>query len=249
MARIVHFVREARSRARAATPASCRAISGENLRARRRSCPTQPQWGREPDRLLTLAPVSDSPPGHGCRRDRGYTPVVHDPAEGVASKMGNAASKENRTLPRVPHADKPRPDETVLKKSGADLQNGWLAGHGDLSRPRTAWSSSRRSSTRRCAPSAARSPSTTSPRSSASRSRRRMPPGGRRPRMILHTPDCAYELMVADLDGWIDSLSGSTTCGPRRATPRAHGRPARTTWTRSPSRRERTVARVAGRLG
>ena len=30
--------------------------------------------------------------------------------------------------------------------------------------------------------------------------------GGRRPRMILHTPECAYELMVGDLDAWIDSL-------------------------------------------
>ena len=46
--------------------------------------------------------------------------------------MGNADSKGKHTLPRVPNADKPRPDETVLKKSGADLQNGWLARHGDL---------------------------------------------------------------------------------------------------------------------
>ena len=35
-------------------------------------------------------------------------------------------------LPRTKHADRPRPGETVLKQSGADLQNGWLARHGTL---------------------------------------------------------------------------------------------------------------------
>ena len=29
----------------------------------------------------------------------------------------------NRRLPRLPNADKPRPDESVLKQGGADLQN------------------------------------------------------------------------------------------------------------------------------
>ena len=33
-----------------------------------------------------------------------------------------------------------------------------------------------------------------------------MPRGGRRPRMLLHTDVCVYELMVGDLDAWIDLL-------------------------------------------
>ncbi len=121
--------------------------------------------------------------------------------------MGNDGSKGNKTLPRVPNADKPRPDETVLKKSGADLQNGWLARHGELlcTEDRLVF--------------------VPTPLDSALRAKRReiplddiseierfpvspggMPPGGRRPRMILHTPACDYEIMVSDLDGWIDSL-------------------------------------------
>ena len=72
--------------------------------------------------------------------------------------MGEA----RRWLPRGPHAEKPGPDETILQQSGADLQNGWLARHGELSPPRTGWSSCPPSSTRSCAPSAARSSSTTS---------------------------------------------------------------------------------------
>ena len=35
-------------------------------------------------------------------------------------------------LPRGPHAERPRPDEKVRKRTGADLQNGWLARHGTL---------------------------------------------------------------------------------------------------------------------
>ena len=35
-------------------------------------------------------------------------------------------------LPRVKHAPKPRPDEKVMRRSGADLNNGWLARGGHL---------------------------------------------------------------------------------------------------------------------
>ena len=35
-------------------------------------------------------------------------------------------------LPRVSHADRPRDDEKVLRKGGADLNNGWLGRHGNL---------------------------------------------------------------------------------------------------------------------
>ena len=46
--------------------------------------------------------------------------------------MAAAQDRPGGRLPRLPHADKPRPDEKALKRSGADLQNGWLARHGDL---------------------------------------------------------------------------------------------------------------------
>lgn len=113
----------------------------------------------------------------------------------------------NRSLPRRPNADKPRPDETVLKVGGVDLQNGWLGRHGDLS--------------------------VTDDRlvfvptvlDTLLRARRREIPldditeierwpvspgghsvGGKRPRMLIHTDECVYEFMVGDLDSWIDSL-------------------------------------------
>ena len=41
------------------------------------------------------------------------------------------ASSEDR-LPRVAHAERPRPDEKILWKTGADLNNGWLGRHGTL---------------------------------------------------------------------------------------------------------------------
>lgn len=110
-------------------------------------------------------------------------------------------------LPRTPHAERPRPDETIRKQSGADLQNGWLGRHGTLTMTDD------------------RLVFVPTPLDTALRARRReisldaiteierwpirpgvMPRGGRRPRMRLHTPECIYELMVPDLDGWIDAL-------------------------------------------
>lgn len=110
-------------------------------------------------------------------------------------------------LPRLPHADKPRPDEKVLKRSGADLQNGWLARHGELFLTEerlvfvptlldTALLAKRREiplTEIRVIERFPLSPGT-------------MPRGGRRPRMLLHTDVCIYELMVGDLDAWIDLL-------------------------------------------
>ena len=41
--------------------------------------------------------------------------------------------RSRSALPRrAPQASAPGPDEKVLKRSGADLQNGWLGRHGDL---------------------------------------------------------------------------------------------------------------------
>ncbi|MGE0025816.1 MAG: hypothetical protein AB7O78_07165 [Thermoleophilia bacterium] len=113
----------------------------------------------------------------------------------------------NRKLPRVKHADRPRDGETVLKQSGADLQNGWLARHGTLFATDDrlvfvptvldhALMAKRREIPLRDVTEIERFP--ISPDS--------MPPGGKRPRMLIHTEACVYEFMVGDLDAWIDAL-------------------------------------------
>jgi len=113
----------------------------------------------------------------------------------------------NRKLPRVKHADRPRPDETVLKQSGADLQNGWLARHGTL------FATDDRlvfvptvldhvlQAKRREIPLDEITEVERFPLSPGD-----MPHGGRRPRMLVHTDACVYEFMVGDLDAWIDAL-------------------------------------------
>jgi hypothetical protein len=110
-------------------------------------------------------------------------------------------------LPRGPQAERPRPDEKIRKETGADLQNGWLGRHGTLTMTDD------------------RLVFVPTPLDTVLRAKRReipldaieeverwpirpgvMPRGGRRPRMRLHTPQCVYELMVPDLDGWIDAI-------------------------------------------
>lgn len=114
-------------------------------------------------------------------------------------------SKKNNRLPRVPNAKKVQPDERVLKSTGADLQNGWLARHGQLSLTEerlvfvptildTLMRAKRREILLDDLSEIERFPLRPTD----------MPLGGRRPRMLLHTPDCVYEFMVGDLDGWID---------------------------------------------
>ena len=105
------------------------------------------------------------------------------------------------------HADRPRPDETVLKQSGADLQNGWLARHGTL------FATDDRlvfvptvldhvlQAKRREIPLDDITEVERFPLSPGD-----MPHGGRRPRMLVHTDACVYEFMVGDLDAWIDAL-------------------------------------------
>ncbi len=113
----------------------------------------------------------------------------------------------NKKLPRVKHADRPRPGETVLKQSGADLQNGWLARHGTLfvtddrllfvpTVLDTALLAKRREIPLGDVTEIERFP--ISPGD--------MPRGGKRPRMLIHTDACVYEFMVGDLDAWIDAL-------------------------------------------
>jgi hypothetical protein len=110
-------------------------------------------------------------------------------------------------LPRGPQADKPRPDERVLKRTGADLQNGWLARHGELMLTDerivfvptlldTALLAKRREIRLDAIRAIERFPLRAG----------MIPRGGRRPRMLLHTDECVYELMVGDLDAWIDLL-------------------------------------------
>ena len=120
--------------------------------------------------------------------------------------MGSKERSHTR-LPRVAHATPPGPDETILKRGGADLQNGWLGRHGDLVLTEdrlvflptvldTLLRAKRRSIPLDDIHTIERFP----------RHVDAMPTTGRRPRMLLHTAECAYELMVADLDGWIDTL-------------------------------------------
>lgn len=113
----------------------------------------------------------------------------------------------NRTLPRGPHADRPRADEKVRRQGGADLQNGWLGRHGTLyiTDERLVF--------------------VPTPLDTLLRAKRRemrldditvverwplspggIPRGGKRPRLLIHTPQCVYELMVGDLDGWFDAI-------------------------------------------
>lgn len=105
------------------------------------------------------------------------------------------------------HADRPRPGETVLKRSGADLQNGWLARHGTLfvtderllfvpTLLDTALAGKRREIPLGEVTEIERFPASPG----------EMPRGGKRPRMLIHTDVCVYEFMVGDLDAWIDAL-------------------------------------------
>jgi hypothetical protein len=123
-------------------------------------------------------------------------------------------------LPRVPHAERPRPDENVRKRSGADLQNGWLGRHGTLylTDERLVF--------------------VPTPLDTAMRAKRReilldrlqeierfphdpedLPVGGRRPRLLFHTEECTYEIMVGDMDAWIDALEVIYDLRERRGQP------------------------------
>ncbi len=117
--------------------------------------------------------------------------------------MGTA----NRKLPRRSSAERPRPGETVRKQGGADLQNGWLGRHGTLYLADdrlvfvptvldTLLGAKRREMVLNEIVEVERSPA--SPDGAIA--------GGQRPRMIIHTPECAYEFMVGDLDAWIDAV-------------------------------------------
>jgi hypothetical protein len=121
--------------------------------------------------------------------------------------MATTTDNKSHRLPRKPNADKPRPDEHVRKRSGADLQNGWLARHGTLTLTDdrlvfvptvldTGLGAKRREIPLTAIETIERFP----------RNPNSLNTGGKRARMLIHSDECVYELMVPDLDSWIDTL-------------------------------------------
>ncbi len=112
-----------------------------------------------------------------------------------------------KKLPRVPHADRQRPDEVVRKKGGGDLQNGWLSRHGDLklTDDRLLFEPTIldriMGAKRREIPLDEIQELERWPRNPED-----FPPGGRRARLLVHTDRVTYEFMVGDLDAWIDAM-------------------------------------------
>lgn len=111
------------------------------------------------------------------------------------------------TLPRVSHADRPRSDETIYKNTGSDLQNGWLSRHGDLILTEerllflpTVLDTALRAK-RREVPLGEITEIERFPADPAEPA-----PGAKRPRLRIHTDACVYELIVGDLDAWIDAI-------------------------------------------
>ncbi|MFZ4755575.1 MAG: hypothetical protein ACOYL4_06140 [Miltoncostaeaceae bacterium] len=116
------------------------------------------------------------------------------------------ASSQDR-LPRVAHAERPRPDEKILWKTGADLNNGWLGRHGTLylTEQRLVFvptpldhllRAKRREIAREDIEAIERFPLSPGV----------MPRGAKRPRMYLFANGVRYQFMVPDLDPWIDIL-------------------------------------------
>ncbi|HWH15209.1 MAG TPA: hypothetical protein VNT51_10720 [Miltoncostaeaceae bacterium] len=110
-------------------------------------------------------------------------------------------------LPRRRGVAKPGPDEKVRWNGGADLQNGWWGRHGTLhlTDDRLVFVPTlldgvlggRRHEMRlEHIRQVERWPEDPT----------EIPRGGRRPRMLIHTDECVYQLMTSDLDGWIDAI-------------------------------------------
>ena len=123
------------------------------------------------------------------------------------AETATRGSKITSKLPRHPHAERPRADETSLRSGGVDLQNGWLARHGQLTLTPTRLvfvptvldhflRAKRRSIDLDQIVEVEREPRDVEGSS----------PGLRRPRVIVSDHECAYQFMVGDLDNWIDML-------------------------------------------
>ena len=125
----------------------------------------------------------------------------------MTETTADSSKPASNTLPRHPHAERPRKDETPLRSGGADLQNGWLARHGTLTLTST------------------RLVFVPTVLDTFLRARRReidldriveiereprdvegSNPGMRRPRVIIVDHECRYQFIVGDLDNWIDML-------------------------------------------
>jgi hypothetical protein len=110
-------------------------------------------------------------------------------------------------LPRGRNADRPRPDEKVRKQTGADLQNGWWGRHGTLTLTddRLVFVPTLLDALMRARRHEVVLDAVTTverwPHNPGD-----IPLGGKRPRMLLHTPECVYAFMVGDLDSWLDSI-------------------------------------------
>lgn len=115
--------------------------------------------------------------------------------------------RSRKKLPRRPHAGRPTAEERIIKRGGADLQNGWLGRHGDLvitddrlvflpTLLDTALGAKRREISLDDIDIIERYPRRVGD----------IPVAGRRSRILLHTDECIYEFMVGDLDGWIDTM-------------------------------------------
>ncbi len=113
----------------------------------------------------------------------------------------------SRKLPKTTGITRPGPDERVRWKGGADLQNGWWGRHGTLflTDERLVFiptlldgllGGRRHEMPLDRITEVERWPLTPG----------EIPPGGKRPRMRIHTAECAYELMAGDIDAWISAL-------------------------------------------
>jgi hypothetical protein len=116
-------------------------------------------------------------------------------------------SAPSTKLPRVRHAERPSPDETVLKSGGVDLNNGWLGRHGTLSLTAErlvfvptvldhVLGAKRREITLDDIRGVERWPLDPGD----------VPRGGKRPRLYVDTAGTRYVFLSTDIDGWFDLL-------------------------------------------
>ncbi len=110
-------------------------------------------------------------------------------------------------LPRSPHAPKIGPDEVILRKTGSDMNNGWLGRHGQLHLTDTrllfvptpldhVLGAKRREIPLDDIRAVERWPLSPG----------QLPRGGKRPRLFIDTATTRYIFLPSDLDGWFDLI-------------------------------------------
>jgi hypothetical protein len=121
----------------------------------------------------------------------------------IVHRMSSPSTK----LPRVRHAQRPRPGETVLKRGGVDLNNGWLGRHGTMSLTEDrlvfvptvldhVLGAKRREIALDDIRAVERWPLNPGD----------VPAGGKRPRLYVDTEGTRYVFLSTDIDGWFDLL-------------------------------------------